>query len=323
MFATRKNIKQLVIEPVTPIETAAIVRPTGAARDLGIARTLTPQRLLSNLPGSTTFTPTPSRTHLDDTIGASNVPPAISPVQTVPRPMPQKPTGVVLPSPFVQQQPSQRQQTNGYTTTHAQAAQDKNLRTLMPSAEDDGHEQEAVDGGHDGDVEEIVVVEQPAARKKPPPQLLLQLPKLTKKGYYMIPSLEELASGKVDMTAVLNFTVGRENFGSIQWPGRTNIRGLDLDRIVHIGKKEVDVYPDKEFPDHQKPRIGDELNKPAIISLIGVWPNNQQTSDQAKIDALITRLKKKATAWNSTFINYDSGSGEWMFRVNDFGNATD
>ena len=39
-----------------------------------------------------------------------------------------------------------------------------------------------------------------------------------------------------------NFTIGRDGYGKIQWLGETDIRGLDLDAIVTIDQKEVNVY---------------------------------------------------------------------------------
>ena len=39
-----------------------------------------------------------------------------------------------------------------------------------------------------------------------------------------------------------DFTIGRRGYGKIQWLGETDIRGLDLDSIVTIDQKEVNVY---------------------------------------------------------------------------------
>ena len=40
-----------------------------------------------------------------------------------------------------------------------------------------------------------------------------------------------------------SFTVGREGYGNIFFPGTTNVAGLNLDEIVFIRHKEVIVYP--------------------------------------------------------------------------------
>ena len=65
-----------------------------------------------------------------------------------------------------------------------------------------------------------------------------QLPKLTKEDYYMEPSLESLSSMARDdpgaLKAVRAFTIGRHGFGQVQWLGLVDVRGLDLDKLVHI-----------------------------------------------------------------------------------------
>ena len=89
-------------------------------------------------------------------------------------------------------------------------------------------------------------------------------------GYYTIPRYSEIvkmldAEGNCN---VENFTIGRENYGNIFFPGVTNVAGLNLDEIVFIRNKEVIVYPDERG----KPEVGKGLNKKADITLDKVWP---------------------------------------------------
>jgi hypothetical protein len=58
-------------------------------------------------------------------------------------------------------------------------------------------------------------------------------PILTRSEYYMKPSIAELKSLFDDQGQCLvkEFTVGHETFGSVTFYGRTNVAGLDLDRI--------------------------------------------------------------------------------------------
>jgi nuclear pore complex protein Nup98-Nup96 len=93
---------------------------------------------------------------------------------------------------------------------------------------------------------------------------------LKRAGYYTIPRLGEVAK-MLDADGncnVENFTIGREDYGNIFFPGVTNVAGLNLDEIVFIRNKEVIVYPD----DSKKPVQGKGLNKKAQITLDKVWP---------------------------------------------------
>lgn len=63
---------------------------------------------------------------------------------------------------------------------------------------------------------------------------------LTRPGYYTIPSVEELCE-LVDENGdcfVDGFTVGREGYGSIFFPGQINVANLNLDEI---GKTKLSV----------------------------------------------------------------------------------
>jgi nuclear pore complex protein Nup98-Nup96 len=61
---------------------------------------------------------------------------------------------------------------------------------------------------------------------------------------------------------VENFSVGREGYGNICFTSETDVMGLDLDSIVFIVRKAVEVYPDGT----DKPQVGEGLNKPAVVS---------------------------------------------------------
>ncbi len=60
------------------------------------------------------------------------------------------------------------------------------------------------------------------------------------KGYYTKPPCEELMGMEpVGLSQVMDFTVGRTDFGTIRWLGLTDIRGLPLDDLVSIEDNEV------------------------------------------------------------------------------------
>ena len=59
---------------------------------------------------------------------------------------------------------------------------------------------------------------------------------LTKEKYYCVPSLDDLDLRTRDNRCeVENFTVGREGFGKVFFPGKTDVFGLNLDEL---GEKE-------------------------------------------------------------------------------------
>lgn len=63
---------------------------------------------------------------------------------------------------------------------------------------------------------------------------------------------------------VENFTVGRYGYGNVCFLGVTDVAGIDLDSVVFILRKQIEVYPEGT----QKPPQGQELNKPAIVSIL-------------------------------------------------------
>ncbi|GJQ11668.1 hypothetical protein GpartN1_g3459.t1 [Galdieria partita] len=144
-------------------------------------------------------------------------------------------------------------------------------------------------------------------------------PTLTKPTYYTSPSIEELHKMRdEDLSHVHNFIVGRRNVGEIQWLGETDVRNLDLDRLVIIENREVIVYPNES----EKPEIGVGLNKPAKVSLHKVWKTDKKTGQPLKDVASITnftaKLKSHCEKQGLTFLGYDATQGTWSFEVPHF-----
>uniref|UniRef100_A0A1B6CZW3 Nuclear pore complex protein Nup98-Nup96 n=2 Tax=Clastoptera arizonana TaxID=38151 RepID=A0A1B6CZW3_9HEMI len=145
---------------------------------------------------------------------------------------------------------------------------------------------------------------------------------LNRVGYYTIPPLEELAK-LVDSNGqciVENFTIGRHNYGNIFYPVRFDVAGLNLDEIVHIRSKEVVVYPD----DENKPPVGEGLNRPAQVTLDGVWPadkhSRQLISDPNRLEELNyeNTLRRASIKNNTRFKEYRPQTGSWVFKVDHF-----
>jgi len=87
------------------------------------------------------------------------------------------------------------------------------------------------------------------------------IPKLTKPGYSTVPSLVQLSRMTEDeLAAVEEFQVMNEHAKAI-WEGKTDVRYLDLDKLVEFGPKSVEVYPNRVG----LPELGKGLNKTAVI----------------------------------------------------------
>jgi hypothetical protein len=142
-------------------------------------------------------------------------------------------------------------------------------------------------------------------------------PKLSKAGYSTTPPMEALASmDEASLRAVHGFTVQNAH-GKVTWEGPTDLRGLDLDRLVEIKKKVVAVYPEDEeaTQSHEslKPPEGHGLNKPARITLFRVV-SNKKSPEQYKEE-----LRALVHKWDgATFEDYDVHTGAWTFRVAHF-----
>jgi len=109
-----------------------------------------------------------------------------------------------------------------------------------------------------------------------------------------------------------NLAIGRYGFGSITWEGLTDVRRLDFDDIVTIDRGSLTMYPDRE-----KPRIGDGLNKEAVVSL-NIKPSGE-TRHGKSIEALKARLAKISEDFGGRFISYDLE--KWIFKMPHFDGA--
>ncbi|XP_067137824.1 nuclear pore complex protein Nup98-Nup96-like isoform X2 [Centruroides vittatus] len=145
---------------------------------------------------------------------------------------------------------------------------------------------------------------------------------LRRAGYYTIPPLQELAT-LVDENGnciVENFTIGREGYGSVFFPGETNVAGLNLDEIVHFRRKEITIYPD----DDNKPPVGEGLNRQAQITLDCVWPVDKTTHEPIKDTERLKqmgyeeKIERATLKLGAKFMEYRPETGSWVFQVNHF-----
>ncbi|KAL7677545.1 hypothetical protein ACOME3_003782 [Neoechinorhynchus agilis] len=129
----------------------------------------------------------------------------------------------------------------------------------------------------------------------------------TRPGYSIRPSLAYLKLNSVTRRCVVeNFGVYREGYGSIIWPGLTDITDLNIDNNVFIGRSYVIVYGDQYTP---KPQRGRELNRPAEINLYQVFEDDLSTD---------VELGKYLESIGTDLLSYDFLSGYLSFMVAGF-----
>lgn len=146
--------------------------------------------------------------------------------------------------------------------------------------------------------------------------------KLTRSGYFTLPPLDVLAEmlDSDGQCLVENFTVGRYGYGNVCFLGVTDVAGIDLDSVVFILRKQIEVYPEGT----QKPPQGQELNKPAIITLDCVWPVDKTTREVIKSSERLQAmgwadyLERQCVKMESTFVEYRPETGSWVFKVKHF-----
>lgn len=77
------------------------------------------------------------------------------------------------------------------------------------------------------------------------PQVGRLLPRLTRDDYFLEPSLPQLAAmareDPASLAAVASFAVGARALGRVRWLEPVDVRGLDLDAVVRLGKGSVEV----------------------------------------------------------------------------------
>jgi nuclear pore complex protein Nup98-Nup96 len=87
--------------------------------------------------------------------------------------------------------------------------------------------------------------------------------------------------------------------------------------LVHIDHQEVTVYPD----DDNKPALGEELNIPARITLLGIYPIDRSTrevitnSERIRAMHYTEHLSELTKKFDGDFVNYNPTDGSWTFTV--------
>ncbi|CAI7637015.1 unnamed protein product [Penicillium discolor] len=140
--------------------------------------------------------------------------------------------------------------------------------------------------------------------------------------YWMQPSRAELGRLSRDqLRQVVDFTVGRQNCGSVTFNGPVDLTSLDLDNlfsnVVDIGLRKITVYPEESV----KPARGKGLNVPSTLRIENSWPRGRDKKSNSPVtsgplfDKHIDRLQKVG---DTEFVNYETETGTWVFKVAHF-----
>ncbi|KAM7480292.1 hypothetical protein LguiA_028505 [Lonicera macranthoides] len=143
------------------------------------------------------------------------------------------------------------------------------------------------------------------------------LPTLQSSDYFMEPCFGELATREIIdpgyCSRVENFTVGRPGYGCVKFTGETDIRWLDLDRIIKFSRHEIVVYEDE----NAKPAVGKGLNKAAEVTLVLQIKFSTDYREE-QISEVVDKLRLCTEQQGADFISFDPSNGEWKFSVRHF-----
>jgi len=137
------------------------------------------------------------------------------------------------------------------------------------------------------------------------------IPRLTKPGYQTEPPMLTIyRMSEEELANIDEFTIYNQN-AKIIWEGKTDIRGLNLDQIVHLMHQSVELYPEND----SLPEVGQELNKPARIVFYN-WNLPKKYQNEP------SKYKRKLAEWSSS-INadleyYDEEKAEVSIKVKHF-----
>lgn len=142
-------------------------------------------------------------------------------------------------------------------------------------------------------------------------------------GYFVRPSLEQLASMTSSQLEKVHLVIGRRGYGQVEWTNSVDISDITnlgdlLGTLVVFESGTICVYPDAS----QKRSQGHGLNCPATVTLEGVWPRDAETkepiTDMADPRMLthLERLRRACEGPGGEFVTF--AHGMWVFRVPHF-----
>jgi len=151
------------------------------------------------------------------------------------------------------------------------------------------------------------------------PADLNHLPILTKPGYYTLPSLDQMKAMTLEeLSSIPHFIIGCKNKGAVEFESPTNVINLNLDEIVKMNSRSIEIYPE----DMAKPRRGEGLNKPATLTIYDCWAIDKKNGgfkkDEPSCQIYEKILRERCQKMGVEFLSYQAIDGAWVFRVEGF-----
>jgi len=136
---------------------------------------------------------------------------------------------------------------------------------------------------------------------------------------YPLETLRKMSDA--ELSAIDEFEVSLPGYGTLRWPGRTDVRDVlpHLGRVIQFEKRRVHVYSkgpvEKPPPDHG-------LNKPCIYTMEDVFTKERSTgeylTDAKSVTAFRAQLQRSADKNGGKMLGYDPQRGEWTIEVPHF-----
>lgn len=124
------------------------------------------------------------------------------------------------------------------------------------------------------------------------------------------PSLLELSRlTEEQLSQVPNFKVSN-SYGKITFLKPVDLRGINLDDVIMIKHKKIEIYPSSKYD--SIPAVGEGLNQPAILEYYQ-WPLPNKYSMNFKSYA--QSLKLMAKEMNAEFVNYSPEKQTLTIRI--------
>jgi nuclear pore complex protein Nup98-Nup96 len=114
-----------------------------------------------------------------------------------------------------------------------------------------------------------------------------------------------------ELRSVENLKLSNE-LGSVEFLGKTDISEVDFSDVVTISKGSVEVYNEERHKDCY-PKVGEKLNRPAIITLKNIKPKDGQTGTDKEL-----KLRSIMEKGGGEHISYDKETFTWTFKVQHF-----
>lgn len=154
-------------------------------------------------------------------------------------------------------------------------------------------------------------------KDSPPPAKDLSplLPVLTKPGFSMSPSLQQLASYSLnELKAVKNFSVQNE-WASIAFTEPVDVTNANLDQILTLKHKVVAMYEGVEEKDMPKP--GEKMNRKAVLTFRR-FDVPEVKGVKMELQKFILKMIQTMHSQGMQFVSYDQENSVLRVEVNHF-----